>query len=176
MMEGKSLKMSKPAFMGIFAYLDDLVEALEVLRRANLDFTVFTPIPRHEIREAVPMKPSPVRYFTLFGGVFGIVSGLALAVYTVLQWKFIVSGKPVVPWVPFVIIAFEFCILLGVLITLTGLLITIKLPRLNLPPYYDPRFSVDRFGVLVRCTEVTQEEVSKILREARAEEIHEVRA
>jgi hypothetical protein len=175
-MEGKSRTMQEPGLMGIFAYLDDLVEALKVLKRANLDFTVFTPIPRHEIREVVPMKPSPVRYFTLFGGVFGIISGLALAVYTVLQWKFIVSGKPIVPWIPFVIIAFEFCILLGVLITLTGLLISIRLPRLHLPRYYDPRFSVDHFGVLVRCTEETREEVSKILREARAEEIHEVGA
>ena len=161
-MEGKGRTMPKPALMGIFEYLDDLVGALEVLKRANLDFTVFTPIPRPEIREAVPMKPSPVRYFTVFGGVLGIISGLALAVYTVLQWKFIVSGKPIVPWVPFVIIAFEFCILLGVVITLTGLLIMIRLPRLHVPPYYDPRFSVDRFGVLVRYSEVTHEEVSQI--------------
>jgi hypothetical protein len=175
-MEGEGRTMPKLALMGIFAYLDDLVQALEVLKRANLDFTVFSPIPRHEIREAVPMKPSPVRFFTLFGGVFGIISGLALAVFTVLQWKFIVSGKPVVPWVPFVIVAFEFCILLGVLITLAGLLINIRLPQLHLPPYYDPRFSVDRFGVLVSCTEVTQGEVSKILTEAGAEEIHEVGA
>jgi hypothetical protein len=175
-MEGKGLTMPKLALMGIFAYLDDLVQALEALKRANLDFTVFTPIPRHEIREALSMKPSPVRYFTLCGGLFGIISGLALAVFTVLQWKFIVSGKPVVPWVPFVIVAFEFCILLGVLITLTGLLINIRLPRLRLPHYYDPRFSVDRFGVLVPCTEITLEEVSMMLTEAGAEEIHEVEA
>jgi hypothetical protein len=175
-MERQDRAMPKPALLGIFAYLDDLVEALGALKQANLDFTVFTPIPRPEIREAIPMKPSPVRYFTLFGGILGIISGLALAVYTVLQWKFIVSGKPVVPWIPFVIIAFEFCILLGVLITLTGLLITIRLPRLRLPSYYDPRLSVDRFGVLVRCTEVPQSEVSKLLTEAGAEEIHEVGA
>ena len=168
--------MQKPALMGIFAYLDDLVEAVEGLKRANLDFTVFTPIPRHEIREALSMKPSPVRYFTLFGGIFGIISGLGLAVFTVLQWKFIVSGKPIVPWVPFVIIAFEFCILLGVLCTVVGMLITTRLPQLHLPAYYDPRFSVDRFGVLVRGIEVREQEVSRLLREAGAEEIHEVTA
>jgi hypothetical protein len=168
------LTRGKPALMGIFAYLDDLVEAVEGLKRSNLDFTVFSPIPRHELREAIPMKPSPVRYFTLVGGVFGIISGLALAVYTVLQWKFIVSGKPIVPWVPFVIVAFEFCILLGVLITVVGMLITTRLPQLNLPGYYDPRFSVDRFGVLVRGIEVKADEVSRILREAGAEEIHAV--
>jgi hypothetical protein len=165
-----------PALMGIFSYLDDLVEALEALKRANLNFTVFTPTPRHEIREIISEKPSPVRYFTLFGGIFGIFSGLALAVFTVLQWKFIVSGKPIVPWAPFVIVAFEFCILLGVLITVAGMLITTRLPQRRLPDYYDPRFSVDRFGVLVACPAVTREEVSRILKKAGAEEIHEVAA
>lgn len=176
MMSATDPTRHKPALMGVFAYLDDLVEAVEGLRRSNLDFLVFSPIPRHEFSEAIPMKASPVRYFTLFGGIFGIISGLALAVYTVLQWKFIVSGKPIVPWVPFVIVAFEFCILLGVLFTVVGMLITTRLPKLQLPDYYDPRFSIDRFGVLVRDTEVKAEEVSRILREAGADEIHEVTA
>jgi molybdopterin-containing oxidoreductase family membrane subunit len=175
-MKGRDSVMQKPALMGIFAYLDDLVGAVQALRRANLDFTVFTPVPHHELREAISMKPSPVRYFTLCGAVFGIISGLGLAVFTVLQWKFIVSGKPIVPWVPFVIIAFEFCILLGVLLTVVGMLITTRLPQPHLPDYYDPRFSVDRFGVLVRGTEVKKEEVTRILKEAGAEEIHAVTA
>jgi hypothetical protein len=173
-MKGKGRMEQKRALMGIFAYLDDFVEALKVLNRANLDFTAHTPCPRHEISEAIPMKPSPVRYFTLFGAIFGILSGVGLAVYTVLQWKFIVSGKPIVPFVPFVVVAFEFCILLGVLITLLGMLVTTRLPQSRLPSYYDPRFSVDRFGVVVPCAEGAEEEVSKILKEAGAEEIHEV--
>jgi hypothetical protein len=168
--------MQKPDLMGIFAYLDDLVEAVKALKQAKVDFTVYTPIPRPEIRDAIDMKPSPVRYFTLFGAVFGILSGLGLAVFTVLQWKFIVSGKPLVPWVPFVIIAFEFCILLGVLITVIGMLITTRLPQWHIPAYYDPRFSVDRFGVLVRGATSRQEEVSTILKEAGAEEVHEIAA
>jgi hypothetical protein len=175
-MKGKDPMKPKRALMGIFAYLDDFVEALKGLNQANLDFIAFSPLPRPEIKEAIPMKPSPVRYFTLFGAIFGIVSGVGLAFYTVLQWKFIVSGKPIVPFVPFVVIAFEFCILLGVLITLLGMLLTTRLPQRQLPSCYDPRFSVDRFGVVVRCAGVTEEEVSKILKEAGAEEIHEVTA
>jgi len=168
--------MSKPALMGVFAYLDDLIEAVKALRQAKADFTVYTPVPRPEIKEAVGMKPSPVRYFTLFGAIFGIVSGLGLAVFTVLQWKFIVSGKPIVPWVPFVIIAFEFCILLGVLVTVIGMLVTTRLPQWRIPNYYDPRFTVDRFGILVRSIETEQDEVFKILKAAGAEEVHEITA
>jgi hypothetical protein len=170
------VKTSQPAFLGIFSYLDDLVQAVETLRAANLDFTVFSPTARPEIRAAIRMKPSAVRYFTLCGGLLGIISGLALAVYTVLQYRFIVSGKPIVPWIPFVVIAFEFCILLGVLITLTGLAITAKLPRLHLPPAYDPRFSVDRFGVLVPVVKIAPAEISAILTKAGAVEVREVGA
>lgn len=164
----------KTALMGIFSFLDDLVGAVELLKIAKADFTVYTPVPRHEIREAVGMKPSPVRYFTLFGAVFGIVSGVALAVFTVLQWKLIVSGKPVVPAVPFVVIAFEFCILLGVLVTVIGMLVTTRLPQRHIPPYYDPRFSVDRFGVLVRGIESNREELLELLKTAGAEEVREI--
>ena len=173
-MEGKRTKIQTAGLMGIFAYLDDLIAAVKALKQAKTDFTVYTPVPRHEIKEAIDMKPSPVRYFTLFGAVIGIISGLGLAVFTVLQWNFIVSGKPIVPWVPFVIIAFEFCILLGVLITVVGMLVTIRLPQFHIPLYYDPRFSVDHFGILVSSVETRQEEVAKILKEAGAEEVHDI--
>jgi hypothetical protein len=175
-MEGTRTTMQPSGLMGIFAYLDDLIAAVKALKQVQADFAVYTPVPRHEILEAIDMKPSPVRYFTLFGAVFGIISGLGLAVFTVLQWNFIVSGKPIVPWVPFVIIAFEFCILLGVLITVVGMLVTIRLPQFHIPLYYDPRFSVDRFGILVRGVETGQGAVAKILKEAGAEEVHEIAA
>lgn len=162
--------------MGIFPYLDDLLRALESVKELKKDYTVFSPTARHEIKEAVGMKPSPVRYFTLFGGLLGAISGVSLAVYTVLQWKFIVSGKPVIPWAPFVIVAFEFTILFGVLITVIGMLLTTRLPRFRLPSYYDPRFSKDRFGIMVPCDDNEREKVKKLLEDAGAEEIHEVQS
>lgn len=160
--------------MGVFAYVDDLLAALESLKKGGLDFTVFTPTPLHQIKEAAGFKWSPVGYFTLFGAIFGILCGLSLAVFTVLQWKFIVSGKPIVPWIPFVIIAFEFIILFGVIFTLTGLLITARLPGRRLPSYYNPRFSNDRFGILVRFPDAGKENIAKLLKESGAEEVYEV--
>ena len=35
--------MAKPALMGIFIYLDDLLGALTAVKEADLDFTVFSP-------------------------------------------------------------------------------------------------------------------------------------
>ena len=45
--------------------------------------TIFSPIPSHEINEALGLKPSPVRYFTLFGGILGIVSNVKDSTFTV---------------------------------------------------------------------------------------------
>ncbi len=130
--------------------------------------------PSEEIKEALQERPSPVRYYTLFGGLFGLISGFSLAVYTVLQWKFIVSGKPIIPWIPFVIIGFEFLILFGVLISFAGMLIHSRLPRLRLPAYYDPRFSNDRFGLLIYAARAEGGKIADLLKEAGAEEIHDL--
>ena len=165
--------IARPALMGIFIYLDDLVGALKAVKKADLDFTVFSPSAAPEVQEALDKGPSPVRYYTLFGGLFGLVSGFSLAVYTVLQWRFIVSGKPIIPWIPFVIIGFEFLILCGVLISFAGMLIHTRLPRMHLPTHYDPRFSDDRFGLLIYYPPMEREKIAGLLREAGAEEIHD---
>ena len=120
--------MAPRALMGIFTYLDDLLGALKALKGTGLEFTVFAPSASEEIKEVLQERPSPVRYYTLCGSLFGLFSGFALAVYTVIQWKFIVSGKPIIPWIPFVIIGFEFLILFGVLISFFGMLIHSRLP------------------------------------------------
>ena len=166
--------MAPRALMGIFTYLDDLLGALKALKGTGLEFTVFAPSASEKIKEVLQESPSPVRYYTLCGGLFGLFSGFALAVYTVIQWKFIVSGKPIIPWIPFVIIGFEFLILFGVLISFFGMLIHSRLPRLRLPAYYDPRFSNDRFGLLIYPAQGEGEKIADLLTEAGAEEIHDV--
>ena len=88
-----------------------------------------------------------------------------------LQWNLITGGKPVLAWIPFFVIAFESCILVSVLSTLIGLSIMTRLPRLRLSDAYDPRFSQDRFGIVVSCGEGEQETVSRMLKEAGAEEV-----
>ncbi|MBI4762995.1 MAG: DUF3341 domain-containing protein [Deltaproteobacteria bacterium] len=166
--------MTRPALLGIFIYLDDLLAAIKALDGKGLDLTIYSPSAQGEIKEALRQNPSPVRYYTLFGGLFGLISGFFLAYYTVLQWKFVVSGKPVIPWIPFVIVGFEFLILFGVFISFAGMLIHSRLPRRRLPVYYDPRFSDNRFGLLVACSSQDREKMAGLLREAGAEEIHDL--
>jgi hypothetical protein len=169
--------MAESTLMGIYGYLDDLIAALKAAREKKLKIkTVYTPTPRHEIAEALGKTSlSPLRYATLCGGILGIVSGLGLTVYSSLAWKFIVGGKPVIPIVPSVIVAFEFCILFSILFNVAALLITTRMPRITIPDHYDPRFSGDRFGVLLACSEGERETAERILKETGAEEVHDVK-
>jgi hypothetical protein len=163
------------ALLGIFEYLDDLLATLGTLKERSLTVdTVYSPIARHEIFDALGLKASPVRRFTLTGGILGVCTGVGLLVYTCLQWKFVVGGKPIVPFVPAVIVGFEFCILLGVLSTALGMLLNAKLPKIRLPEHFDDRFVQDRFGVLVKCSEEEREGLSRMMMEAGAEEVREV--
>jgi hypothetical protein len=165
--------MNGPALMGIFVDPQDLLKAVEALGRRE-ECTVFSPWALEPLNRALKKGASPVRYYTLIGGLLGLCSGLALAVYTVLQWRFVVSGKPIIPWIPFVIVGFEFLILFGVLSTFAGLLIHCRLPRRRLPAYYDLRFSEDRLGLLVPFGLTEKEKVTRLLKEAGAEEVHDL--
>jgi molybdopterin-containing oxidoreductase family membrane subunit len=161
--------------MAIFACLDDLLAAIRSVREQGIEIgDVHSPFFHEEIGAALGSKRSPVRFFTLAGAILGILSGLGLAVYTAVQWHFIVSGKPPVPRVPYVIVAFEFCILLAIFFNLGGMLLLARLPKSKLPAHYDIRLTEDRFGLLVRGPGARQGEIRHLLQEAGAEEIHDL--
>jgi len=160
--------------MGIFPYLDDVLEAIGRLKAKGVAIdTVYSPSRSHEITEAMELKRSPVRYFTLIGGILGVASGFGLAVYTAAQWRFIVSGKPVIPTIPYVIPGFEFCILISVFFNILGLILNTRLPKYRVPEHYRPELSEDRFGILVRCPADRRALVRDLLHEAGAEAVHE---
>jgi hypothetical protein len=57
---------------------------------------VTSPLPRHEIEEQIyEGRPSPVRWFTLFGALFGGSSGFLVTSLTHANWPMIIpAGKP----------------------------------------------------------------------------------
>ena len=165
----------RPRVVGVFPFLDDLRACMGRVEKTPFRIeNVYSPAPRHEIQKAFRAKPSSIRYFTLIGGGVGAVFGLALAAYAHVQWNLVTGGKPVLAWIPFFVIAFECCILVSVLSTLIGLSIMTRLPRSRLPDDYDPRFSQDRFGIVISCGESEQEAAARLLKEAGAEEIRVV--
>lgn len=136
----------------VYKHLDSLLQGIHDLQQAGFkDFTVVSPIPRHEIEEMLYHgEPSPVRWFTLAGGLFGGTMVFSLASLTHANWPMIIpGGKPLVSVPPFIVITFEGTILWASLMTLTGLLLNCGLPAFNQPKQVtDPRFTNDCFGIV----------------------------
>ncbi len=158
--------------VGSFRHLDSILKAIEELHGSGYkDLQALSPVPNHEIDEALEKPPSPVRFFTLVGCLLGGIVGLILTIATSLYYPLITGGKPIVSIPPFLVIVFELTILFGGLLTLGGMLLHARLPRVGIAPVYDPRFSEDQFGLWVRCEDKDYEAVGTLLRSAGAEEI-----
>lgn len=158
--------------LGIFTTQENLLRALGSLRGKEVTVhAVYSPFQSESILHALEAKPSPVRFATLLGAMGGLLGGISLAIYTFLQWKFVTSGKPVPPAVPLVVVGFEMTILLGFLSTVVALWAGCKMPKMGLPEHYDPRFSKDRFGLLLECNVQEEDKWRSLLQDAGAEEV-----
>jgi hypothetical protein len=163
------------SILGTFVHVDDLLLALRRLTSAGHSIkTVFSPLPLPEVQQIVGARPSPVRPIVLLGAVAGGLGLLSLAVYAHLSFGLITGGKPVLPWVPWVVVCFEGSILGGVVFGAIGWILKGRLPRLSPPPGYEGAFSRNRFGVLVACPFGETESVERALREEGAEEVRRV--
>lgn len=161
-----------PGVLGAFRELDAAVQAIEELKQKRLgEVTVYTPTPRHEIEHAIGAGPSPVRRFTLLGGLAGATFGYWIAIWVSDYWPLVVGGKPVASWVPYTIFGFEVMVLFGGLSTVLGLFLNSRIPRLTMTVGYDPRFSHGDYGIWVECTPSDAAAASAVLRESGAVEV-----
>ena len=166
--------MANANVLGVFAHVDTTLDAIRRLRAKGFsELTVYTPVPVEEIEEEIESaRPlSMVRLFTLAGALTGTATGFFLTIWTSLKWELVTGGKDPVSFPPFVIIAFELTILFGGLATLVALLLLGRLPKTKPSVTYDPRFTVDRFGVAVACPPETADQVRSLLTGAGAEEV-----
>ena len=162
--------------IGAFAELDSTVHAIEDLRKQNFsDLTVYTPTPRHELEEALQPPTSPVRRFTLIGGLLGVTFGFWVAIWISDYWPLVVGGKPVASWVPYTIIGFELMVLIGSLSTVFGMFAVSRLPRLTLTVGYDGRFSHGDYGIWVPTTPDRANQAAEVLRRHGALEVRNER-
>jgi hypothetical protein len=136
-----------------FDYLDSTVDAIKELRANGFEeITAFAPFPEHHIEEALGYGASPVRLFTLVGGITGAATGMAFTVFASLDWPLITGGKPVLSMPAYVIPTFEMTILFGAFFTVIGVLWHMRIPELDSTVVYDPELSAGRFGVYVTAS------------------------
>lgn len=161
--------------LGVFNEVDTAVQAIDGLRDAGFDdIEVYSPLPQHDLEHALHLPESPVRMFTLVGGLTGAASGFALATWTSLDWPLITGGKPIVSLPPFVVIAFELTILIGALSTVLGLFINTRLGKKHPELIYDPSFSAGTFGVMALTGPDRLPDARRVLQENGAASVEEV--
>jgi hypothetical protein len=160
-----------PGILASFVHIDAAVDAIRALRaRGHRDLVVYSPAPNHELEEALNHRVSPVRLFTLIGGLSGCAAGFAMTIWMSYDWPVLVGGKPIASIPPYVVIAFELTILLGALSTVAAVaLFSVLLGKRGVA--FDPRFSDDQIGIFVPAGSDQAEPVENLLRSAGAVEV-----
>jgi ActD protein len=160
-----------PGVLASFIHVDAAVEAIRALRASgHRNLVVYSAAPIHEIEEALDHSSSPVRLFTLIGGLTGCAAGFGMTIWMSLDWPLVLGGKSIASVPPYVVIAFELTILLGALSTVTALvLFSVFMGKRGIA--YDPRYSDDQIGVFVPGGADQQGAVEQLLRSAGAVEV-----
>jgi hypothetical protein len=168
-----SLKRARqvPGLLASFVHVDAAAEAIRALRAKGFrNLVVYTAAPNHEIEEALDHSVSPVRLFTLIGGLTGCAAGFGMTLWMSYDWPVVVGGKPIGSVPPYVVIAFELTILLGALSTVAAVaLFSVLMGKRGIA--YDPKYSDDQIGVFVPTTSDQIRSIEQLLRSAGAVEI-----
>ena len=93
---------ARTGVLGSFVHVDAATDAIRALRgQGHGDLTVYSAAPNHEIEEALAQRVSPVRLFTLIGGLTGCAAGFGMTLWMSHDWPVVVGGKPIGSIPPF---------------------------------------------------------------------------
>jgi len=166
-----------PTLLGIFDRPGDVASAVHKLKGRGInELESYSPAPFEEIDDAIRPRPSPVRYFTLFGGLSGVFLGFLMQIWMGIEWPVKIAGKAFASIPNMSIVSFELTILLGGHLTVLGLILVGGLYKFKLDPAYSSRFSGEEFGLSVTCRDRDVAEVDALLRAQSAKEVRVVQA
>lgn len=161
----------KPGVLAAFEHIDAATAVIRTLRtQGHKGLTVYCSHPNHEVEDAVGHRTSPVRLFTLIGGLTGLTAAYAMQVWMNRNWPLVVGGKEIVAIPAFIVVMFELTVLVGSLLTLFGVAF-LSLVFRNPGVAYDPRFTDDRIGVFVPATGDQARQLEELFRRAGAVEV-----
>jgi hypothetical protein len=165
------VKKATPGVLASFEQIDAATDAIQALRaQGHKNLVVYSSHANHELEEALDTPVSPVRLFTLIGGLTGCTAGFAVAIWMNLDWPVLVGGKPAAAVPAFVVIGFELTVLIGALTSVAGVaLLSILMGRRGI--VYDERFSDDRIGVFAPASADTTGSLEQLFRTAGAVEV-----
>jgi hypothetical protein len=131
---------------GLMAEFDTPTALVDAATKARLagyrKMDAFSPIPIHELDEALGLKRTRLPLLVLIGGILGGTGGFALASWvSVVAYPLNVGGRPLLSWPQFIPVTFETTVLGAALTAFFGMWALNKLPQ----PYH-PVFNVEAFG------------------------------
>ena len=119
-----------------------LVEAATKARLAGYrKMDAYSPIPIHEMDEALGLRRTRLPLLVLIGGILGGTGGFALESWvSAIAYPINVGGRPLISWPQFIPVTFETTVLGAALTAFFGMWALNKLPQ----PYH-PVFNVEAF-------------------------------
>ncbi|MCL5103457.1 MAG: DUF3341 domain-containing protein [Armatimonadetes bacterium] len=164
--------------VGVRARFDDyeaFKKALRTLKDSGMrHYDAYGPTNLKEIEDLMPAKGSGVRVWATAGAFTGLVTFWLMCTMTAVIFGLIVGGKPPISNLPYIIPAYEGTILLGSIAAFIVGLYYARLRPQELPVGYDPRFSRDSYGVVIRCEPGERGRVAEQMRDAGAVEVDEL--
>ncbi len=120
----------------VFNNHSEFIQKLDELLRSGISprkIKLYLPHSDHEAEHLMEkyVKPSKLKYFTLAGGLTGLIGGFWFTIWTSLSWPLMTSAKPIVSIPAYIVIAFELTILIGAVVSLIGFLILGRKPDFN---------------------------------------------
>jgi hypothetical protein len=144
--------------MAEFETASALVAAAEQARLAGYrKMDAYSPIPIHELDEALGVDKTVLPKLVLLGGILGGLGGYGLQYWTqAIAYPLNVGGRPFHSWPQFIPVTFETTVLGAALTCFIGMWALNKLPQPYHPVFNVPAFaraSTDRFFLCIEAVD-----------------------
>ncbi|MBF0429674.1 MAG: DUF3341 domain-containing protein [Fibrobacteria bacterium] len=161
-------------YIGLYDSPEELLRAAEAVRDAGIKkWDCHTPYPVHGLDDAMGLKMSPVPLIVLFMG--GVGAGVAFLMQwwmDVIDYPFVVGGKPLFSWPLFIPITFELFVLFAALAAMGSVIWFCKLGRWASPLHQGSvmkDITSNRYGIFLDSAEADfNEDKARSLLEATA--------
>jgi len=146
-----------PTTYGLMAEFDNPTALVEAANRARLagyrNLDAYSPIPLHELDDALDLGRTRLPLLVLLGGIFGCMAGFGLAYWaSAIAYPMNVGDRPLNSWPQFIPVTFETTVLGAAFAAFFGMWALNRLPQPYHPVFNVPAFdraTTDRFFLVI---------------------------
>lgn len=167
---------AKRYLVGIFGDEDVVLEAAESVRKQEVKIQeVFCPYPVHGLDHALGYERPRMGVPAFFFGLTGTTLAFLLTFWTMgVDWPMNIGGKNFIPFPTNIPIVFELTVLLAAFGMSFTFFLTEGLGPTAKPVIFDERSTDDKFAMAIDLSKntISDEEITRILKDAGAEEVN----